>query len=167
MKIDFRPVLCTLSECYQPELGAMVGRNATAIQISIIILYMLLFIRIRTADKQRTSASFSFTRRIFNSLAVIVLFVLVNLLFNVLALQILPGLKLSKLVSLHVSLMTGYLPNIAGATHAVVLYVFSNEYRKAFRVYICDRSKVTPTTTNHTVTNNPGSNASRRSNRSR
>uniref|UniRef100_A0A915EP66 Uncharacterized protein n=1 Tax=Ditylenchus dipsaci TaxID=166011 RepID=A0A915EP66_9BILA len=73
------PVLCTLGECYQPQLGAFVGRNGTVIQLTTITLYLLLGAIIKFAYKKRTSA---------------------------------------------------------GATHALVLYTFSHEYRKAFKVYV-------------------------------
>jgi hypothetical protein len=74
--------------------------------------------------KYLTLASYAFTRRIFKSLMVIVLFVVFNIIFNFVALQILPGMNLSKLSSLHTSYVIAFLSNIAAATHPVVLYVF-------------------------------------------
>uniref|UniRef100_A0A915CSA5 Uncharacterized protein n=1 Tax=Ditylenchus dipsaci TaxID=166011 RepID=A0A915CSA5_9BILA len=130
------PVLCTLGECYQPQLGAFVGRNGTVIQLTTITLYLLLGAIIKFAYKKRTSAAYVFTRQIYKSLLFIVMFLCFNLVFNLFALQMLPGLQLSKISTLHVSLVLAYLPNIAGATHALVLYTFSHEYRKAFKVYV-------------------------------
>jgi hypothetical protein len=70
------------------------------------------------------SASIAFTRRLFKSLAIIVLFVGFNMLFNLASLQLLPLFGFEPTTRSHVSMALGYLPNIAGASHSVVLFVF-------------------------------------------
>lgn len=53
--------MCTLSDCYGSALGGEVGRNANIIQITAIVCYILLYIRLRTIDKKNTSGAFRHT----------------------------------------------------------------------------------------------------------
>lgn len=50
--------MCTLSDCYGPQLGGEVGRNANILQITAIVCYILLWIRLRTIDKKNSDGKF-------------------------------------------------------------------------------------------------------------
>lgn len=50
-------MICTLSDCYQPELAAQVGRNGTAFHVATILCYICVWIRLKKFDKDSTTGT--------------------------------------------------------------------------------------------------------------
>lgn len=78
-------------------------------------------------------ASIEFTRRIFNSIAVLILLLIFNLLFNAIGLSVINKLELPDRVKSTILLAIALLSNVAGASNSIVLYAF----RSVAKLYKC------------------------------
>ncbi|KAI1703058.1 serpentine type 7TM GPCR chemoreceptor srsx domain-containing protein [Ditylenchus destructor] len=132
------PVLCSASDCYQLQLSTLVPLMASIFISANVCCYAIVWILlIGNAIKRRNlrDAFTGYSVRIYKSLTVIMFVEIVGYLSNYVArLFVLPQLHLSAIDGFYVASAFSILTNLGMASNAFILYTFSREYNRVFKL---------------------------------
>ncbi|KAI1717014.1 serpentine type 7TM GPCR chemoreceptor srsx domain-containing protein [Ditylenchus destructor] len=133
-------ILCQHNDIYQKEVGTIVTRNALIIIALNILCYVIVWICLIRSALKRNALRESFTQasaRIYKSLTVIMAVEVFGYLSNTLfRLTIIPTLHLSPLGTLYSNTALSLVTNLAMASNAFILYSFSREYNRVFKMQL-------------------------------
>uniref|UniRef100_A0A914GR19 G-protein coupled receptors family 1 profile domain-containing protein n=1 Tax=Globodera rostochiensis TaxID=31243 RepID=A0A914GR19_GLORO len=121
-------------DLYVGSVGRQLFYNAMIFTGLTLFCYLAIWalIRIRKFTNNEIKPEADYTRRLFNSLASIVLLVSVGYFLNAIFLILLPTFGLNNVQSVFASYLLHLATDLTGALNAPLLYLLSTEYRKAF-----------------------------------
>ncbi|CAK5091010.1 unnamed protein product [Meloidogyne enterolobii] len=127
-------VICSISDCYQKDVGQLSFRNSLIIigfsTLNYILIWILL--KYRSDNTLANKKGANYTQRIFKSLMVITSMVVAGWMLNAGSRFIMPLLSLNPLQTFYFSSILGWITNFVMACNAPVLYKFSKDYKIAF-----------------------------------
>nr|CAD2168820.1 unnamed protein product [Meloidogyne enterolobii] len=131
-------VICSISDCYQKDVGQLSFRNSLIIigfsTLNYILIWILL--KYRSDNTLANKKGANYTQRIFKSLIVITSMVVAGWMLNAGSRFIMPLLSLNPLQTFYFSSILGWITNFVMACNALVLYKFSKDYKIAFNSFL-------------------------------
>nr|CAD2183375.1 unnamed protein product [Meloidogyne enterolobii] len=119
-------VICSISDCYQKDVGQLSFRNSLIIigfsTLNYILIWILL--KYRSDNTLANKKGADYTQRIFKSLMVITSMVVAGWMLNAGSRFIMPLLSLNPLQTFYFSSILGWITNFVMACNAPVLYKF-------------------------------------------
>ncbi|KAF7629150.1 G_PROTEIN_RECEP_F1_2 domain-containing protein [Meloidogyne graminicola] len=130
LSIPKTQVICSITDCFQKDLGQMTFRNNIIVILFSTLNYIIIWIVIKWRSTNNKQVE-NYTKKIFKSLSVIMAMVLAGWMLNTLVHVILPLFSLDEIQIFYLISILGCISNFVMACNLPVLYTFSIDYKTA------------------------------------